>query len=343
MGLAWKSGLKLFAAALLACGVICPGQSPSPPPGQQPSGNVTGTVVDRSGAVVAGARLQLTAENQTAPEEVTSGSNGQFAFSGVRAGRFQLTVTSSGFATQAVSGEVRTGETCIVPPIVLDIAAAKAEVQAAASTVEIAQEQIKIEEQQRVLRVIPNYYVTYIRDAAPLNSRQKFELAWKTLADPFSFAAVGVVAGVQQARNNFPGFGQGAAGYARRYGASFGDFVSETFIGGAILPSLLKQDPRYFYKGMGSKRSRTLYALASTVICKGDNGRWQPNYSSILGTLVAGGISNLYYPAEDRNGAKLTFENAAIGMAGTGALNIMEEFFVRRFTRPPKQPANRRQ
>ena len=102
---------------------------------------------------------------------------------------------------------------------------------------------------------------------------------------------------------------------AKRYGAGYADIVTGTFIGSAILPSLLKQDPRYFYKGTGSTRSRILYAIANSVICKGDNGRWQANYSSILGSLAAGGISNLYYPAQDRNGAGLTFENALSALA----------------------------
>ena len=152
------------------------------------------------------------------------------------------------------------------------------------------------------------------------------------MIDPVSFLVIGGVAGVQQSQNNFPGYGQGAQGYAKRYAASYGDLLSGTLIGSAILPSLLKQDPRYFYKGTGSKRSRILYALANAVICKGDNGHWQTNYSGILGSLAAGGLSNLYYPAEDRNGARLTFENAAIGIGTSGALNLVEEFVVKKFT-----------
>ena len=75
-------------------------------------------------------------------------------------------------------------------------------------------------------------------------------------------------------------------------------------LGGAVFPSLFKQDPRYFYKGTGSISSRALYAIANSVICKGDNERWQPNYSAILGGIAAGGISNLYYPASNRSGVR---------------------------------------
>ncbi len=143
----------------------------------------------------------------------------------------------------------------------------------------------------------------------------------------------GASAGVEQAQNHFKGYGQGAEGYGKRFGASYGDTVTSTFIGGAILPSLLKQDPRYFYKGTGSAPSRIRYAIANSVICKGDNGRWQPNYSNILGNLASGGISNLYYPDEDRNGAALTFENAGIGIAANAVANVLQEFVVRKFMR----------
>ncbi len=191
----------------------------------------------------------------------------------------------------------------------MDIATNSAEVDVGLSQTEVAEEEIKVEEKQRVLGVIPNFYVSYVPNAVPLTSKQKFKLAWKTIVDPFTFVFNGLVAGVEQAQNDFSGYGQGAQGYAKRYGAAYGDVVTGTFIGSAILPSLLKQDPRYFYKGTGSKRSRILYAIANAVICKGDNGHWQANYSSIIGSLAAGGISNLYYPAQDRNGAWINVRN----------------------------------
>jgi hypothetical protein len=187
-----------------------------------------------------------------------------------------------------------------------------------------------------VLGVIPNFYVSYDPNAVPLTSKQKFKLARKTIVDPVTFVLVGGIAGVEQAQNDFSGYGQGAQGYGKRFGAGYADTVAGTFIGSAILPSLLKQDPRYFYKGSGSKRSRILYAIANAVICKGDNGRWQPNYSNILGSVAAGGISNLYYPAQDRNGAGLTFENAAIGIGASAASNLLQEFLIRKLT--PKVP-----
>jgi len=142
---------------------------------------------------------------------------------------------------------------------------------------------------------------------------------------------IGIGSGIQQAQNTFNGYGQGAQGYGKRFGASYADFVTGTFLGGAIFPSLLKQDPRYFYKGTGSWRSRLAYALANAVICKRDNGRWETNYSNILGSLAAGGISNAYYPDKNR-GVALTFENTVLGIGASAAANVFQEFVVSKLT-----------
>jgi len=309
-------------------------QSPDP----RSAGTISGTVVDQKGTAVAGARVKLTREGSSPSQELLTGDDGQFSFANVVPGSFQLTLTASGFATQTSSGTLHSGEVYTVPQITLAVATAVTEVRVELSPIELAQEQLKDQEKQRVLGFIPNFYVSYIPNAAPLSPKQKFELAWKTSVDPITFAVTGAVAGIQQAENDFSGYGQGAQGYAKRYGASYADLVTNTFIGGAILPSLLKQDPRYFYKGSGSIRSRTLYAIANAVICKGDNGHWQANYSAILGSFAAGGISNLYYPANDR-GAGLTFENALIGIGASAAANILQEFVLRKLTPNLPNPA----
>jgi len=310
-------------------------------PHPQLAGRISGNVVDQSGAVVAGVLVRLSREDQSPDLEALSDDDGQFSFANVAPGPFRLAITSPGFATQSSSGNLRPGESFLVPQIALAVATATMEVRVAPSQIELAEDQIKIQEKQRVLGVIPNFYVSYEHHALPLVPRQKFELAWKTSVDPVTFGVNGVVAGIQQARNDFSGYGQGAQGYAKRYGASYADFVAGTFIGGAILPSLLKQDPRYFYKGSGSRRSRILYALANSVICKGDDGHWEANYSSILGSFAAGGISNLYYPGKNRNDAGLTVENALIGMGESAAINLFQEFFIRKLTpnAPNHEPA----
>lgn len=326
----------------LAWTSLCVAQSPQPIPAPSPaSGTISGTVVDQSGAIVTGAAVTLTAtatapapdtdKAQSPSQQVLTGDNGEFSFANIAPGAFQLTITSPGFAPQTSTGIMAPGEVHLVPQIALAIASNVTDVQVALSRIEVAEAQIKDEEKQRVLGIIPNFYVTYDPHPVSLTAKQKFELAWKTTVDPVTFGIVGAIAGVQQAQNTFSGYGQGAQGYGKRYGAAFADLAAGTFIGSAVLPSLLKQDPRYFYKGTGSKRSRILYAIANSVICKGDNGRWQPNYSNILGNLAAGGISNLYYPAQNR-GAALTFENAAIGVGATGAANLVEEFLMRKLT-----------
>jgi Carboxypeptidase regulatory-like domain len=301
-----------------------------PPPNQQLPGTISGIVNDPNGGAVAGARVSLTHEGPSPMQEVISGSNGEFYFDNVAPGPFYLTVIAADFNTQTVSGILRSGEVAIFPRIVLGVSSVATQVQVTLSRPELAEYQFQTETKQRVLGFIPNFYVTYSLHPMPLTPKRKFELAWRTARDPVTLGLAGAIAGVQQTQNNFSGYGRGAQGYAKRYGAAYADLTIGTFIGAALLPTLLKQDPRYFYKGSGSKASRFLYAIANSVICKGDNGRWQPDYSGILGNLAAGGISNLYYPAQNRSGMKLAAENALIGIGATAVVNVIEEFFIPR-------------
>jgi hypothetical protein len=294
------------------------------------TGSVHGTVVDRDGSVYEGAMIELTQAGVSA-KKATSDSNGHFQFTGVAAGAFQLTVSASGFGTQTVSGLVHAGENYEMKPMVLDVTSTT-DVRVTASQVEIAQEQLRQEETQRVLGVIPNFYVVYDPNPAPLTAKQKYSLALRSVIDPVSFLGVGFQAGIEQATNAFSGYGQGAQGFAKRYGAGYADAVTNTMIGGAVLASWWKQDPRYYYKGTGTIRSRALYAIAMAVMCKGDNGHWQVAYSGIAGGLAAGGISNLYYPEADQSGAGLTFENLAIGTGESAIQNLIQEFVIRRLT-----------
>ena len=306
-------------------------------PDQQSAGSINGTVVDKTGAVVVGALVTLTRPDQSPPQEVLSGDYGQYSFVNVAPGAFEITIKAKGFTAQTSSGILHSGEVYMAPVSALATETITTDVQVTVPQVEIAQDQVKAQEKQRVLGVFPNFYVSYVPDAVPLTPKLKFRLAWRTLIDPVTFALVGINAGVEQAQNDFSGYGQGAEGYAKRFGASYGDNALSTFIGGAILPTLLKQDPRYFYKGTGSTGSRILYAIANAVICKGDNQRWQPNYSAILGGLAAGGISNLYYPPKDR-GAALVFESTLIGTGETAVINLLQEFLVKKLT--PHVPKN---
>ena len=306
----------------------------------QRPGSISGRIVDQSGANIGGARVKLTQEGQSQSQEVLTDDSGEFSFANTPPGPFQLTISSEGLAPQEVSGIVHPGEAYVVPLVMLVVAMQKTEVLVGLTQVELAQEQLNEQVKQRVFGFIPNFYVSYVPNAAPLTAKQKFRLAWKTTSDPVTFLAVGALAGIDQATDRWGAYGQGAEGYAKRYGATYGNVFIGTFLGGAVLPSVLKQDPRYFYKGSGSTKSRILYAIAHSVICKGDNGRWQPDYSSIVGNLAAGGISNLYYPPNDRNGAGVVFSNALIRIGETAVANIFQELIIPKLT--PNLPSRRR-
>jgi hypothetical protein len=308
-------------------------------PEESSQGSIHGVVVGRDEAVYEGAEIELAeadspaaGSNDQTGKTATTDSNGRFNLDGVPSGAFTLTVSAPGFATQVVSGVLQPGQSYETAAVVLPVALAASEVVVSASSQEIVEEQVKLEETQRVFGVIPNFYVSYVPDAPPLAPRQKFGLAWKSSIDPITFLSTGAFAGVEQAKNSFAGYGQGAQGYAKRYAANYADNFIGSMIGGAILPSLLKQDPRYFYKGTGTTRSRIFYAIANAVICKGDNGKWQANYSSIAGGIAAGGIANLYYPAGSRDRASLIVESNLLGAASNAVQNLFQEFLVRRLT-----------
>jgi hypothetical protein len=303
---------------------------------QPVASSISGTVLDVNGGMVLGAQVTLVALDPPASRTAMSDDQGQFSFPEVAPGRFKFTVAATGFEPYA-SSEIALypGEKLILPEIRLSPAATTTDIQVSVSQVEIATEQVKVQEQQRVLGVFPNFYSSYIWDAAPMTAGQKYQLAMHSLADPFSFVGTGIFAAAEQWQNTFPGYGQGAKGYAKRYGAAYADEALSRMIGSAILPSLLHQDPRYFYRGTGSKKSRALYAISQAVICRGDNGKMQPNYSYVLGSFAAGGISNLYHPAGDR-GVGLTIGNGFLNVGAHAIDNLAREFLFRKLT--PKVP-----
>jgi hypothetical protein len=301
---------------------------------QQSDGSIIGIVLDTEGAEVPNALVILENTDSKVERTLTTDGAGSFKFDAVEAGRFSLTITSSGFAPWVSTDlALQTGQSYAVPPVALEIASAMTDVEVTVTRHDIAEDQMHFAEKQRVLGVFPNFYASYIWNAAPLSAGQKFRLAIRSSIDPVSIAIPAVVAGVEQWQNGFSGYGQGTRGYAKRFGASYTDGFTSMMIGGAILPSILRQDPRYFYKGTGSIRSRALYAIATVVICKGDNGHWQPNYSNVLGNLASASISNLYYPSTDRNGARLTIDNWLVGTASGAVSSLFQEFLVKRISR----------
>jgi hypothetical protein len=294
-------------------------------------GSVIGTVLDQSGAVSVGTVIRLTPEDKSAYREVISGDNGQFSFSDVPPGHFRLSVSSTGFGNEVYSGDLAPGQSFLVPPIVLSVATVVTQVKVTVDPVEVATEEIREQEHQRILSFIPNFYVSYRPDAAPLTTKLKYQLAWKSSTDVVTIAGVAFLAGLQQAGDEYSEFGQGAQGYAKRFGAAYGDAFASTFLSGAVFPSLFKQDPRYFYRGTGGTKNRILYAISNSVWCKGDNGRWQVNYSNIAGAVSGAALASTYYPST--NQGREILQDSLIRLGESSLAGVVQEFVLRKLTK----------
>jgi hypothetical protein len=298
----------------------------------QESTSVSGTILDTSGAAVQGAEVTLTEIGTSHVRSTVTQTDGSFRFSRLLPGSYIVAVKASGFQrTTSAIFVLGMNQAYQMPNIVLSIAGSTTEIVVRPTEV-IAAQQIKVEEKQRVLSIIPNFYTSYIWDAAPLNTRQKFSLIVRDTFDPFTFVGVSIGAGIEQANNAFPGYGQGTTGYGKRWGALFANGRSSEILSRAVFASLLHQDPRYFYQGSGSTWSRTKHAVSNAFVARSDSGRTMPNYSYFLGNICSGALSNLYYPASSR-GASLVFTNAAIGFAGRAGEGLVQEFLFKRLTR----------
>ena len=192
---------------------------------------------------------------------------------------------------------------------------------------DLAAQQLKQQQKQRVLGIVPNFNTSYVYGAAPLSAKQKFSLAFRSEIDPAAFGISGFVALIEQAEGSHYAYGGGWGGYGKRYGQTYADSFDGQMIGNAILPSLLHQDPRYFRLGRGPAKRRILYALGTNVIAHHDGtGRWEPNYSNVLGNFAAGGISNIYLPANER-GFGSTITGGLVVLAEGGAGSMFQEFW----------------
>lgn len=303
------------------------------------SAQIAGTVTDVNGDAIPQVNVAL---ESTAPGEersIVSDDSGSFALKDLKPGIvYRMKCSADGYVAWSSADMVlRPGQHLLLTGPKLGVAAGATSVTVYSSSEPIAAEQVRIEEQQRVFGVIPNFYVVYDHDAVPLTKKLKFAMALKASTDPVFFASVALLAGTYQAGNT-PDFGQGAQGYGQRVGALYANGFSDIMIGEAILPSLLHQDPRYFYQGTGTTRSRAFHALLSPFICKGDNGRWEPNFSSVGGDLAAGAISNIYYPQSNR-GPGIVFESALITTGGRMGSALVQEFILRRFTQNARNRA----
>jgi hypothetical protein len=282
-------------------------------------------VLDASGATVSGADVHLSHGDGSQLRTMTSEANGEFSFAKIPAGSYLVTVNAKGFAPfTSAEFAVAVLQAYEVPDVSLSVASASIEVMVRPTEL-IAAEQIRAEEKQRLLGFFPNFYTSYIYDAAPLTAKQKFSLAVRGTFDPVAMLGVSIAAGIEQATNAYAGYGQGAAGYSKRFAAKFADGRSSDLLTHAVFPVLLHQDPRYYYQGSGSVKSRVAHAVTSAFVARSDTGRAVPNTSYFLGDLCAGALANLYYPKANR-GANLVFTNTAVGLAGRIGTNLIREF-----------------
>jgi len=296
-------------------------------------GKIIGTVIDVNRDTVPGATVVLNAPDEKDHRTVVTTENGYFEFHDIQPGvAYTVRVTAKDFADwTSPSMVLESAQFKILSDVQLRIRPEQTNVQVTYDPAVVATQEFKQQETQRVFGVLPNFYVAYDENAQPLTAKRKFLLALKVSVDPVTIVGTAFVAGAKQASNS-PHFGPGAVGYGERFGAVAADGVSDIMIGGAILPSLLHQDPRYFYQGTGTTSSRIRHAIFSPFVARGDNGNWQPNYSSLGGDLASSGLANLYYPKSNR-GAKLVFGNFGIGTAERVGASLAQEFLIGRFTR----------
>jgi hypothetical protein len=300
--------------------------APSPQPG-----TIIGTVLDVNGGVVPKANVVLRGSSANDEKRVVTQDNGFFEFDGVKPGMpYRVIVSAQNFADWSSNDVVLTpSQFFILTGISLRISTVQVTVNAVLPE-EAAVQQVRAEERQRAFGFIPNFYVVSEQEAVPLTAKLKFQLAMRTLVDPVTIAGFGFNAAIYQMAG-YPGYREGAKGYGERLGATFAGGYTNILIGGALLPSLLHQDPRYFYQGKGTTKSRLLHALSSPVITRGDDGRREINWSNIGGDLASGGIANAYYPAQDR-GVWRVFSSALIGAGGRMALGVAQEFVLHKHT-----------
>jgi hypothetical protein len=263
--------------------------------------------------------------------KTSSESDGSFLFESVPPGPFTLTVTAGDIEAASTSGTVPPSGAVELPAIVARLSTVHTEISAITQQ-QAAEREVRTEETQRILHAIPNFMVVYDAEPVPLSTSQKFRLSTRTLVDPVNIGISAAIAGGEQASNSYPGFGKGPAGYAHRFGANLGDSTTGMLLAGAILPSIFHQDPRYFYRGTGSRASRFGYVLKQTVEQKGDNGHWQFAWSNTLGALGSALISDTYYPSQGHNWGSDTGQLVGIGIASTGISNLLQEFVFGRMT-----------
>jgi hypothetical protein len=178
----------------------------------------------------------------------------------------------------------------------------------------------------RVVGVVPAFNVATFDTKTPLTSGEKFYIFWRGTLDPYTLIVPAVKAGIYNAADLNSGFGSGASGFFQRYGAAVADGTSSRFFRNWFYPVLLHEDPRYFRIAKGTTKERMTYSLTRVFITRTDSGNTRFNWSKMLSQFTSSGLSNLYYPEENR-GAGFTFTGIAFGYLGEAGWNVVKEFW----------------
>jgi hypothetical protein len=303
-------------------------------------GTIVGTVTDVNGNGVDGATVVLQGPAALNMFTVTTNEDGFFEIHGVRAAiPYLVTVRAKGFVDwNSPVVTLKPGQWYLLTGIKLQIQEVHTTVTVSPQTMEqIAVQQVKTEELQRGFGIIPNFLEVYDPHPAPLTWKLKFHLAFRIARDPVTITGASLLAGANEIGGR-PRYSDGIKGFAERFGASYGNQFTDTMIGDALLPSLFHQDPRYFYQGTGTTKSRLLHAISNVFVTRGDNGRPEANYSLLGGDLASAAIANAYYPNSDR-GIGVVFENFAINVGVHVSGRLLQEFVFR----APTQQASQKQ
>ncbi len=156
----------------------------------------------------------------------------------------------------------------------------------------------KHKENDRIFFALPNYLtVEHSSSLPPLTTGEKFKTVAEGCFDPVEVVFMGIEAGIGQADNTNPTYGQGFVGYSKRFGTAYADAIVGNFGTGAIFPALLRQDPRYYQLGKGNFLYRFVYAAGRVLVTRADtSGKREFNFSELLGNSMAAGVANAYHP-----------------------------------------------
>lgn len=334
-----RVGRTLAFFAFVFAAAVGPAQQRTTTDASTGTGSIVGVVADAQDALIPNATIQVAGDKVT-NRSMKTNEVGAFALNDLAAGTtLHITIKAPGF------GDWNSGAIVLAPGQVLNLQTVKLIVAAAITSVsaaspeKVAIEQVELAERQRLFGVFPNFYVAYDNRFVPLSAKLKFRLAIRSSTDLTTFLGAGFLAGIDQASDVAPHYEQGATGYAKRFGASYTGTFTDIALGSALFPALFHQDPRYFYRGTGSKKSRMLHALESPFMAKGDNGNWQVNYSSIAGDVTSSAMTNLYYPEIDR-GFGLVWKGTLEITGARAATAVLQEFVFRKLTTNTSRPSH---